>query len=256
MFEEIIELEEAGDDVSQDLKRNGFKNINELIDTYEKRTKRLNATIGEISSDGKFDEEKFRKKFYREATYSGITIGINKFPPPKEWAGLGKSANTKTCFDEIKLNRMTQYDIQAETKGKNFGYIKNLEYKTKADPSSKTYKKSVDEEKQKNKIINEVTKIKDNYYGLIFNIACKDALITFNYTDYLRNKVGKYEDITNLFRGNFSFYSIGGKNVIKYDSVVVPIDCFKPVKLNNVYPIETPKTTKTVKTTKAIKKTK
>ena len=60
-------------------------------------------------------------------------------------------------------------------------------------------------------------------------------MITFNYSNFMREKVGKYEDITNIFRGNFSFYSMGGNTSTKYDSVVIPIDCFVPVNLKKVY---------------------
>jgi len=60
-------------------------------------------------------------------------------------------------------------------------------------------------------------------------------MITFNYTNFMREKVGKYEDITNIFRGNFSFYSMGSSTTTKYDSVVIPIDCFVPINLKNIY---------------------
>jgi len=207
-----------------------IKSKSELKEYISTLKKSINETLNSVKTNGDFDENKFKLKFYKECSYSGITIGINKFPKPSNWKGVD-SANDEECFNEIKKNRGTHYDVQVDKTGNNFGYINNIVYES-FGTGTKASKAEAD---NKNKIIQECYDFKNSYYGLIFNIACDDSMITFDYTNFMRDKVGKYEDITNIFRGNFSFYSMGGNTSTKYDSVVIPIDCFVPVNLKKVY---------------------
>lgn len=218
--EETIELLEMFD-------LNSKKELKALLKTYNKS---LSDRLESVKTNGVFDENKFKLKFYKETAYAGITIGINKFPKPSDWSGVN-SANDEECFNEIKKNRGTHYDVQVDKTGNNFGYISNIKYESFGVGT----KASILETKNKNKVIQECYDFENNYYGLIFNIACDDAMITFNYTNFMREKIGKYEDITNIFRGNFSFYSMGASTTTKYDSVVIPIDCFVPINLKNIY---------------------
>ena len=213
------------EEINEALKGFGVSNIDELKEELDTTKKALKNLLGSIQTKGKFDENKFKLYFYRNVNYPGITIGINKFPKPEKYAGIIKSPNSELCFDEIKKNRQTSYDIKAIRKGKNFGYIDNIVYEGKANNETK------------NKIIQKVTDFNNKMYSLLFAIATDDALLKFNYTDFLRNRIGKYEDITNIFRGAYNYYSAGagaGPDV-RYDSVVIPIDCFMPVNLKEVY---------------------
>ena len=228
-IDSFIELYNLGDNINEGLKKYNVKNIKELKAEKETLDLYIEGLIDKVSTNKEFDESKFKLKFYQEYAYTGITIGINKFPKPINWSNYN-SANDEDCFNEIKKNRGTHYDIQVEKEGEFLGYINNIVYETFGAGT----KASKAEAENKNKILKEIAQFGDLVYSLIFNIACDDALITFNYTEFMQ-KLGRYEDITNLFRGNFSFYSLGGNTSAKYDSVIIPIDCFVPINLKQVY---------------------
>ena len=222
----IKELKQQIKNIDNDL-TNITNEREEVFNDLEFAKENLKYNLESVTLDGEFNEDLFKRKFYKEYDYTGITLGINKFPKPTKWAGLD-SANNERCFNEIKNNRKTAYDIDVIKEGKYKGHINNIKYVPRGEKISVT---TALDASNKNKTLQEVFDFKENNYELIFLIACDDALLVFDYTKLI-NDLPEYEDITNLFRGVLTKYD---KEGIKYDSVVIPMDCFKAVNLKDVY---------------------
>jgi hypothetical protein len=223
------------DDDFKGLEKFKKSSLDELKEEKKELKKELNLEIGYSQNDkGEFDENKFKLLFYKRSRYEGITMKITKFPNKNvEYIDFNKieqtnkinsSPNSKSYYEKLaKAPHHSSYNISASTAKGKIGQISNIR--------SANITKGGD--------INQILDKKFDFidkkrYNLIYAVATDDALLKFNYSDFIKNRVGSNQFVGNFFRGTYSFYN---KSEPKLDSILIPLDCFVPINLSAVYDI-------------------
>lgn len=206
--------------------------IDELKETLNKKKNTLDTEIAYSQNNkGEFDENKFKLLFYKRSQYEGITMKITKFPNKNveyiDFNKLGKdvnsSPNSKDYYTKLaKAPHHSSYNISASTAKGKIGQISNIR--------SANITKGGDVDKILDKKFDFIDKKR---YNLIYAVATDDALLKFNYSDFIKNRIGSNQFVGNFFRGTYSFYGKEGK----LDSILIPLDCFVPINLSAVYDI-------------------
>ena len=208
--------------------------LKELKKSRDDLVKGLDEEISLATTNGKFDEDKFKLLFYKRSRYPGITMKITKFPDSGvEYIDFNnenqvyKCPNSKSYYKKLADRGRRLFSIEASKDPNQIGRVSNI------SSGSKSTGQDI------NKVLDSKFKFKEkgkpkNNYDIIFSVATDDALLKFNYSDFVKKRIGSNQFVANFFRGTYSFYN---KEPL-LDSVLIPLDCFVPIKLSEVYNIQ------------------